>query len=319
MSAQENGGFRQKLVLFGHSDAAERRNMTVKIPKYALYGHPVNDDGISFAHSQSLFSNTVHANREIRPHRHTELHQLVVLQTGTVAATLEGADISLSGPVVVWIPTNCVHGFGYSATAKGRIVTIADTFLRQIIGENARNPEFAWLDVSCSIDLSNDEGRTLVAIMESIHKIEQELSANALGKASAIAAALTLVLVSIGRANVEHEFGRAHDVTHQHQKIGRRFRELASQYYRDHWSVEQYSDALGVSSKQLNRICSQLLGQSPLRYVRAMLLREAKRRLVYTNASVTEICYALGFKDPAYFSRFFRLRTGKSPRDYSNN
>ena len=293
--------------------------MTTKIPKYALYGRPVNDDGISFAHSQSLFSNAVHANREIRPHRHTELHQLVVLQSGTVAATLDGADISLTGPVIVWIPTNCVHGFGYSATAEGRIVTIADTLLRQIIGENAHSPEFTWLNDTCSTDLSNDEGRTLEAIMSSIHNIEQELSANALGKASAIMAAITLVLVSIGRAHVEHEFGRAHDVTHHHRKIGRQFRELASQHYRDHWSVEQYSDVLGVSSKQLNRISSRLLGQSPLRYVGAMLIREAKRRLLYTNASVTEICYALGFKDPAYFSRVFRAQTGKSPRDYSSN
>lgn len=34
-------------------------------------------------------------------------------------------------------------------------------------------------------------------------------------------------------------------------------------------------------------------------------MQEAKRLLLFTGSSANEICYQLGFKDPAYFSRFF--------------
>ncbi|MEZ5449103.1 MAG: helix-turn-helix domain-containing protein [Thiolinea sp.] len=41
------------------------------------------------------------------------------------------------------------------------------------------------------------------------------------------------------------------------------------------------------------------------------LIAEAKRQLIYANRSVNEIAYELGFRDPAYFSRFFpALRRG---------
>ena len=43
---------------------------------------------------------------------------------------------------------------------------------------------------------------------------------------------------------------------------------------------------------------------------------EAKRQLHYTSSPVSEIAYALGFEDPAYFTRFFSRLTGESPRAF---
>ena len=46
------------------------------------------------------------------------------------------------------------------------------------------------------------------------------------------------------------------------------------------------------------------------------LIREARRNLVYTNLPVSTVAYALGFSDPAYFSRVFSRATGLSPRAF---
>ena len=46
------------------------------------------------------------------------------------------------------------------------------------------------------------------------------------------------------------------------------------------------------------------------------LIREARRNLVYTNLSVSRIAYALGFEDPAYFTRVFTRATGTAPRAF---
>ena len=46
------------------------------------------------------------------------------------------------------------------------------------------------------------------------------------------------------------------------------------------------------------------------------VIREARRNLVYTNLPVSTIAYALGFGDPAYFSRLFSGATGLSPRSF---
>jgi len=43
---------------------------------------------------------------------------------------------------------------------------------------------------------------------------------------------------------------------------------------------------------------------------------EAQRLLTYSSMTVSEVGYALGFDDPAYFSRAFRADVGQSPADF---
>ena len=51
------------------------------------------------------------------------------------------------------------------------------------------------------------------------------------------------------------------------------------------------------------------------RLVYERLMQEAKRLLLFTASTVNEICYQLGFKDPAYFSRFFLRYAQMTPEE----
>jgi AraC family transcriptional activator of pobA len=50
--------------------------------------------------------------------------------------------------------------------------------------------------------------------------------------------------------------------------------------------------------------------------IQRRLVLEARRRLVYAASSISNIARELGFKDPAYFSRFFRRHQGIGPNDF---
>lgn len=71
----------------------------------------------------------------------------------------------------------------------------------------------------------------------------------------------------------------------------------------------------GIES-QLRKACLSIAEQPPIKLVHARVLLEAKRQLLYTSKPISEIGYALGFDDPAYFTRFFSRRVGMSPRAY---
>ncbi|WP_428634544.1 helix-turn-helix domain-containing protein [Sedimenticola sp.] len=43
---------------------------------------------------------------------------------------------------------------------------------------------------------------------------------------------------------------------------------------------------------------------------------EAKRHLIYTVMTVSQISDNLGFSEPAYFSRFFKRHTRQSPKNF---
>jgi AraC family transcriptional activator of pobA len=91
---------------------------------------------------------------------------------------------------------------------------------------------------------------------------------------------------------------------------------MVERRFRSSQTVAAYAMALHVSESRLRTACIALTGQSPVQLVHARILLEAKRRLHYTDAPVSEIAYALGFDDAAYFTRFFSRRAGLSPRAF---
>lgn len=48
-------------------------------------------------------------------------------------------------------------------------------------------------------------------------------------------------------------------------------------------------------------------------------LVESKKEVVFTDKNIQEVCYDMGFKDPAYFNRIFKKSTGYSPTQFRNN
>ena len=58
------------------------------------------------------------------------------------------------------------------------------------------------------------------------------------------------------------------------------------------------------------------VGKSPLELIHERLIAEAKLRLGQSQQSVEQIGFGLGFRDPGYFSRFFKSRVGEPPGAY---
>ena len=74
-----------------------------------------------------------------------------------------------------------------------------------------------------------------------------------------------------------------------------------------------YAQNLNLTSHQINRILQVHLGKTVTGLIHDRLILETKRQIILSNKSMKEIAYALGFDDPAYFSRFVKKQTGSSP------
>jgi AraC family transcriptional activator of pobA len=78
----------------------------------------------------------------------------------------------------------------------------------------------------------------------------------------------------------------------------------------------RYAGAPGVSSDKLHAHCQREKNCGPRAIIHERLLREACTRLQQLDLPVEQIGYGLGFRDPAYFNRFFRKYCGASPGSY---
>lgn len=100
------------------------------------------------------------------------------------------------------------------------------------------------------------------------------------------------------------------------QELLARFTRLVGQDFRQQRSVEAYAMQLDISPANLNTLARRFAGHTALGLLHQRLLLEAKRELVYTSMTISQISDLLGFSEPAYFSRFFKRMTGRSPKDF---
>lgn len=71
-----------------------------------------------------------------------------------------------------------------------------------------------------------------------------------------------------------------------------------------------------LSATRFYYLFQRSFGMTPLQYRDQLLIDRAIMLLKIGDLRINEIAQMLGFRDPAYFSRFFRKQTGCSPRQF---
>ena len=91
---------------------------------------------------------------------------------------------------------------------------------------------------------------------------------------------------------------------------------LVEQNYKTMHSVTDYANRLGISPKSITKHFKKTGSKTPSDFIKNRIILEAKRLLIYTDKTVKEIAFDLGFNDPAYFTRFFTKAILKSPLQF---
>jgi AraC family transcriptional regulator, transcriptional activator of pobA len=80
--------------------------------------------------------------------------------------------------------------------------------------------------------------------------------------------------------------------------------------------VSFYADKMNMSERNLNLICRNNFRMSVSEIIETRKLIEAKRMLMYSDKTVSEIGFALGYNEKSYFTRVFHSRMDITPSRY---
>ncbi len=83
-------------------------------------------------------------------------------------------------------------------------------------------------------------------------------------------------------------------------------------------SVMYFAEKANLSANYFGDLIKHFTGTSPIDHIHEGIIQLAKNKLRQTKLSVSEIAYSLGFDYPTYFTRFFRQKTGISPKVFRN-
>ncbi len=104
-----------------------------------------------------------------------------------------------------------------------------------------------------------------------------------------------------------------------HSDIGKVFQAkclVREQYANPEFAVHHIAEALGCSPDYLSHLFHTETRERLMQYIQRIRIEGATVGLETTTLTVSEIAYANGFADPAYFTRVFKQHKGVTPLEY---
>lgn len=98
--------------------------------------------------------------------------------------------------------------------------------------------------------------------------------------------------------------------------IVREYNYLVEGNFKTKHQVADYAAMLNRSPKTLSNLFKIYNEKSPLQIIQDRTILEARRLLRYSDKSIKEIAYEIGYEDIQSFSRFFKKVEGVSPSDF---
>jgi len=110
---------------------------------------------------------------------------------------------------------------------------------------------------------------------------------------------------------------RDRESTRQQHVLLKRAIDFINENYSDpSISLDKVAKNVNISPNYLSAVFSQEVGQTLTKYITSRRINEAKNMLRNTDMRLSEIAFAVGYKDPHYFSFVFKKVSGCTPSEY---
>ena len=200
-----------------------------------------------------------------------------------------------------------------SADYLARFIVISDTFydkfkLLNIQRFNTHNPYYVQ-HPSCHL---TDE--QFQWVNQAFDLLESVSTAGSHYREELLLSALNIIFM------LHFEFNPIPDSPHPedtNRQLALHFRETVIEHYRESHEVGFYARLFNLSPKYFSTLIKQETGSSASELIDRYLVLQAKSVLEHRhNINIQQVADLLGFTEQASFSRFFKNKTGLSPKEY---
>lgn len=233
------------------------------------------------------------------PHKH-DFFQIILITSGSGLHKIDFEKFVLSKNQIFIMKPGQVHSWQLNKNVTGIVIE----FNRESV------PEF-----NENISYSSDEIKVKAQHFERLRSIAEIMRQEFLEEKELYDVCLRGYLSGF-LIQLLREDARASKSSHKAENLIDRFRKLVELHYKNEHRVEFYAKELNTTAKALTMQLSRSLGKSPRQLIQERFLMEAKRLLAFTDLSVAEVGYQLGFLDANYFTRFFKSHEKVTPAKF---
>lgn len=249
------------------------------------------------------------------PHRH-DFYTVIIIEKAKGHHVIDFNSYDLGPDQVFFVAPGQVHQIKEVGIPEGYVITFTTDFLIK------NNIPLSFVDElnlfrdygDCPpLQLSSDERMKLIRYCEEICEFTEPHD-----KFSQQAVASLLRLILIRCNNICKDPEPNPQIIEAGHSIIREFKKLVDENFSEWHQISQYASRLAITPDHLNRTIRTLTGKTAKEYLQSRITTEAKRLLYFTDSSVKEIAFELGFSEVANFSTYFRNCTGTSPTEFRN-
>lgn len=251
-----------------------------------------------------------HREMLINPHR-TEFYHILWFQKGTPTHYVDFEPVKIYNNSLLFVNKDQVNSFDKSSKFDGYVILFTDDFYCQTEQDRKflkSTPLFNYAFNTTSIKIEKSD-----LIISSISNlILDEIKKPADEKQKFIIKNyLHNLMLLAERKNQITTFQKK--VTSSDLELVMLFKDILDEQYKVNKTVSNYAKLLKVYSKRLNIATSNVFGKTPNELIKERVILEAKRLIVYSDLSIKEIGYELGFEETTNFIKYFRKQTSLTP------
>lgn len=253
----------------------------------------------------------------IKPHRH-DYQTIIWTKSGTGQHRIDGHIIQLIPNTFCMVAKGQVHQF---------LTVDTDFALTSVRFNDAFLPEKTfgqiWSYRATLFNNPSPHNQTLPAPPDEVVEIEslfQLMEAEyrrpkSFGQDDGLRFLLQFLLLRIARLQQRSAYELS-NVNVTDYDVYQNFVTLLEKQFHEQHSVKYYADIVSLSAGKLSELTKRILGKSAKGVIMDRINLEAKRLLQFSDLSVKEIAFALGYNNPYQFSRAFKNYNQSSPNDY---
>jgi AraC family transcriptional activator of pobA len=235
------------------------------------------------------------------------------IEEGTGDLLEAGQRIPFGPGCLIFMAPGQLVSWRLEGPVRGQIAAFREEFLSLGTGGTALIEKMPFLFDRATEATLRLEGRERTQMGRMFADLRREAESTDLGHEDQVQAHLTLILGQARRLFAGR--GRAFP-RESASPLTSRFRLALAQNFPRVSVGAEYARLLRVSRRRLNEELRSQVGRTASELIRDRCVLEAKRLLVHSTLTISEIGFQLRFEDPSYFVRFFHRLTGVTPGRY---
>ncbi len=241
-----------------------------------------------------------------KPHRH-DFQEVIFIEKGKAIHNIDGENHELSSPSIILVAQGKMHLFTPKPNSTFYVIRFANEFLpEKYEGMFCQFVQFSKLPI-----VSKQVLDTITELLKMMYAHFNNGESNPTFNRHLLAALLAVI-------DSEREklmIGNKQSVNGEYELFNKFLFYLETNFVQEK-SVKFYAGKLNVSVKKLGEVSKEIFGDSPSRIIEKRAMLEAKRMLIYSNQTIQEITYELGYNDHSYFTKAFRKNEGLTPTEF---